>query len=110
MKWREWLEDWSMVSFKISVPYLETEWALKDADRDAAWELSIELLTRIATQLLPQEVGDEQTALTSVYALFAFTAKWHRLSTPLRTTGTRKAVVSIVGRQPVEGGDIHRNL
>ncbi len=110
MKWREWLENWSMVSLKISVPYLETEWAPKDADRDAAWELYIELLTRITTQPLPQEDGDEQTALKSVHALFGltrdtikrhgrlcqeftklaivvlnqivrpFTAKWHRLS------------------------------
>ena len=99
-----------MVSLKISVPYLEMEWAPKDADRDAAWELYIELLTRITTQALPQEHGDEETALKSVYAIFGltrdtikrhgracqeftklaivvlnqivrpFTAKWHRLS------------------------------
>ena len=73
MKWREWLENWSMVSLKISVPYLEMEWAPKDADRDAAWELYIELLTRITTQPLPQEDGDEQTALNSVYAVFGLT-------------------------------------
>lgn len=69
MKWREWLEDWSMVSLKISVPYLEMEWAPKDEDRDAAWELYIELLTRITTQPLSQGHGDEGTALTSVCAL-----------------------------------------
>jgi hypothetical protein len=73
MKWREWLENWSMVSLRISLPYLEMEWAPKDADRDAAWELYIELLTRITTQPLPQEHGDEDTALTSIYALFGLT-------------------------------------
>jgi hypothetical protein len=110
MKWREWLENWSVVSLRISVPYLEMEWAPKDADRDAAWELYIELLTRITTQPLPPEQGDEETALKSVHTIFAltrdtikrhgrackeftklaivvlnqivrpFTAKWHRLS------------------------------
>jgi methylmalonyl-CoA mutase N-terminal domain/subunit len=86
------------------------EFAPKDADRDAAWELYIELLTRITTQKLEPEHGDEKTALDSVYNLFAltrgtlrnqgrmsgefakiaivmlnqvvrpFTAKWHKLS------------------------------
>lgn len=42
-------------------------------DRDAAWELYIEMLTRIVTQPLPSEDGDEQTALDSVYSLFPTT-------------------------------------
>ncbi len=49
------------------------EIAFKPDDKDAAWELYIELLTRIVTQPLPDEVGDEQTALDSVYSLFAIT-------------------------------------
>ncbi len=99
-----------MVSLKISTPYLEAEWTPQEVDREAAWELYIELLTRITTQPLPQEQGDEKTALDSVYAIFGltratikrhgracqeftklaivvlnqivrpFTAKWHRLS------------------------------
>ncbi len=110
MKWREWLENWSMMSLKINLHFLEAEWAPQDADRDAAWELYIELLTRITTQPLPSEHGDEEAALKSVYELFEltretikrhgrlcqeftrlaivvlnqivrpFTAKWHRLS------------------------------
>ena len=42
-------------------------------DQDAAWELYIEMLTRIVTQPLPSEDGDEQTALDSVYSLFPTT-------------------------------------
>lgn len=110
MKWRKWLEKWNMTSLKISVPYLEMEWKPQDADRTAAWELYVELLTRITTQPLPAADGDEATALASVHALFPltrevlkrsgrdctefakiavvvlnqvvrpFTAKWHRLS------------------------------
>ena len=49
------------------------EISFKPDDKDAAWELYIELLTRIVTQPLPDEVGDEQTALDSVYSLFAIT-------------------------------------
>jgi hypothetical protein len=110
MKWRKWLENWDMTSLKIKAPFLEMEWQPQDEDKTAAWELYIELLTRITTQPLDVEHGDEITALESVYSLFPitrqvlknntrhcieftklaivvlnqivrpFTAKWHRLS------------------------------
>lgn len=110
MKWRKWLENWDMTSLKINAPFLEMEWKPQDEDKSAAWELYIELLTRIVTQPLDLEHGDEITALKSVYSLFditrnilknntkncteftkiaivvlnqvirPFTAKWHRLS------------------------------
>ncbi len=110
MKWSEWLDKWSMTSLKIKTGFLDMEWKPNDKDKDAAWELYIELLTRITTQKLPEEYGDEKAALTSVYNLFPltreiihrngrhcyeftkiaivvlnqsirpFTAKWHKLS------------------------------
>ena len=110
MKWLKWLENWDMTSLKINTPFLEMEWKPQDEDKSAAWELYIELLTRIVTQPLDPEHGDEITALNSVYSLFditrnilknntkncteftkiaivvlnqvirPFTAKWHRLS------------------------------
>jgi len=110
MKWKEWLENWSMTSLKIKTPFLDMDWNPKDADKDAAWELYTELLTRITTQELEIEYGDEHTALESVFKIFGltreiikhhgrdcieftkiavvvlnqiirpFTAKWHRLS------------------------------
>lgn len=109
MKWRKWLENWDMTSLKIKTPFLEMDWQPKDEDKAAAWEMYIELLTRITTQPLDTEHGDEKTALESVYSLFPitrqvlknntryciefaklaivilnqiirpFTAKWHRL-------------------------------
>jgi len=109
MKWKEWLEKWSMTSLKIKTPFLETDWQPKDPDKDAAWELYVELLTTIATQPLMKESGDETNALESVHKLFGlsrevinrhgrlciefskiaivilnqrirpFTAKWHKL-------------------------------
>jgi hypothetical protein len=73
MKWQEWLEKWSMTSLKIKTPFLEADWQPKDKDKDAAWELYIELLTRIATHPLPKGYGDEATALESVHKLFGIT-------------------------------------
>ena len=110
MKWKKWLENWDMTSLQIKTPFLDMEWKPQEADKAAAWDLYVELLTRITTQPLPKEHGDEQTALNSVFALFAltrdvlkkhgrdaeefakiaivvlnqvirpFTAKWHKLS------------------------------
>jgi len=73
MKWEKWLENWDMTGLKIKVPFLEMEWNPQEADKDAAWELYIELLTRITTQKLPENDGDEITALESVHSIFSTT-------------------------------------
>lgn len=109
--WGKWLFDrWGMTELKINAHFLEMKWEPQDYDRDAAWELYAELLTRITTQALSPERGDEKAALDSVYSIFPttrdilkrrgrhaaqftklaivvlnqvirpFTAKWHRLS------------------------------
>ncbi len=110
MKLINWLEKWNMSSLKISAGFLEMELEFRDEDKVAAWELYIELLTRITTQPLASHEGDEETALKSIHAIFGltreiirengrgciqftkiaivvlnqvirpFTAKWHRLS------------------------------
>lgn len=73
MKWAKWLENWDMTSLKIKTPFLEMEWNPQDEDKAAAWELYIELLTRITTQKLDDNHGDEKTALTSIFSIFAIT-------------------------------------
>jgi hypothetical protein len=110
MNWGKWLEKWDMTSLKIKTPFLDMEWKPQDEDKAAAWDLYIELLTRITTQHLDESHGDEETALVSVHQIFPltreviksngrhcieftkiaiiilnqvirpFTAKWHRLS------------------------------
>ncbi len=110
MKWKKWLENWDMTSLKINAVFLEMEWNPSEPDKNAAWDLYIELLTRITTQKLDEAHGDEETALASVFSMFAttrqiikengkdcieftkiavvilnqkirpFTAKWHKLS------------------------------
>jgi len=110
MKWQKWLENWGMTSLKIKTLFLEMEWNPQGEDKAAAWELYIELLTRISIQPLDLTHGDEKTALGSICSLFPltrqiikhngrqcieftkiavvvlnqvirpFTAKWHKLS------------------------------
>lgn len=110
MKWSKWLKKWDMTSLKIKTPILNAELRLQEADKNAAWDLYIELLTRITTQPLNNAHGDEETALKSIYSIFPltreviksngrhcieftkiaililnqrirpFTAKWHKLS------------------------------
>lgn len=73
MKLKKWLENWGLTSLKINLGVLETEWQPQEEDREAAWELYVEMLTRIVTQPLPDEHGDEKIALESVHALFGIT-------------------------------------
>jgi hypothetical protein len=44
MKWSKWLEQWDMTSLKLKTPFLDMEWKPQDEDKNAAWELYIELL------------------------------------------------------------------
>ena len=86
------------------------KWQPNKHDKKAAWAMYVEMITRVTTQRLPAEHGDEQAALDSIYSLFQttrdvlkehgqgcaeftkitiavlnqkvrpFTAKWHRKS------------------------------
>lgn len=93
MKWRKWLEKWDMTSLKISAPFLNMEWKPENEDMAAAWELYVELLTRIATQPLDAEHGDEKTALDSVFSLFAITRQVLKNNTRNCTEFTKIAIV-----------------
>lgn len=73
MKWSQWLSDWGLSNLKISAGFAEMEFSPQDSDQDAAWEMYIELLTRVSTQALPHGHGDEKTALDSIYSLFPTT-------------------------------------
>ena len=73
MKWSKWLENWDMTSLKINAIFLTMGWNPSEPDKKAAWDLYIELLTRITTQGLDIEHGDEATALASVFSLFPTT-------------------------------------
>jgi hypothetical protein len=55
---------------------------ITDADTKAAWELYIELVTRISTQPLEDEEGVEVTALDSIAKLFGIARDLMRKSGP----------------------------
>ena len=73
MNLRTLFKDFHLEKIRLSPRGATVEVAFKPSDRDAAWELYIEMLTRIVTQPLPAESGDEKTALDSIHALFALT-------------------------------------
>ena len=73
MKIEKLFDDWGLSGLKLNLGFLQTEWEPQVKDSEAAWELYVELLTRIATQPLPEDAGMEQSALSSVYSLFAIT-------------------------------------
>ena len=73
MKIKKLFEKWEMTNLRINVGFLESEWEPKVCDSEAAWEMYVELLTRIATQRLPDDAGMESSALESVYSLFGIT-------------------------------------
>lgn len=94
MKLRELLDKWSLTKLKISAGFLDAEFQANDQDRDAAWSMYVELLTRITTQALPAEHGDEAAALASVHSLFAITREI--LREPGRRHADKFAKIAIV--------------
>jgi len=73
MELRKLLEKWDLTSLKIKAPFLDLQWEPKDEDKDAAWDLYVELITRVATQRLEPEEGEEAAALKSIHDLFPLT-------------------------------------
>ena len=110
MNLKNLFEKWGLKGLKVKTPILEMDFQPDDADKNAAWEMYIELLTRITTQRLQDEHGIESAALKSIHDIFEitrdvlkrngrgcvnftkiaiivlnqiirpFTAKWHKLS------------------------------
>ena len=73
MKLQKYLKKFKLDKLKIKTSYIEADISFKDADKDAAWELYVELLTRITTQSLPNGDGIEKSALDSIYSIFPLT-------------------------------------
>lgn len=67
-----------LTSFKVSLnlPYIggvEGTWEPDESERKAAWEMYVELVTRITVAKLGSDEGLLREALTSMYSLFATT-------------------------------------
>jgi hypothetical protein len=73
MKIKDLFEKWNLTGLQIKAGFVDMQWEPKDADKDAAWELYVELLTRVTAQALPSKQGTEQAALSSIHSLFKTT-------------------------------------
>lgn len=73
MNLSDFFKKFQMNSIKIGPRWASVDISFEDADKEAAWELYIEMLTRIVTQPIRPGTGDEKTALESVYSLFSTT-------------------------------------
>jgi len=73
MKLISLLKKHGLKSLRLKTKYLEAEWTSTDCDQQAAWELYVELITRISSQPLSADEGDEKAALESIYCLFPIT-------------------------------------
>ena len=68
----------------VSLPFGlgSASWESDPTERNAAWELYIELVTRIAVQSLEPNVGLAREALNSLYSLFGSTREILRKAGP----------------------------
>lgn len=73
MKIQDLFEDWGLQGLELNAGFLKMNWEPKPDEQQAAWDLYIELLTRVTVQELSDQQGDEASALQSVYALFGIT-------------------------------------
>ncbi len=73
MKIQDWFENWGIIGLKLNAGFLQMEWEPQPGERQAAWELYIELITRNTTQDIDGEIGDEAAALESVHDIVGIT-------------------------------------
>lgn len=65
----------SSTKFKVNLGFLsvESNWEIDEVQKQAAWEMYVELATRITTAELQKGEGLLREALTSLYSLFTTT-------------------------------------
>lgn len=65
------------VNVKLKLPFCDLEgvWEADDNEKKAAWELYVELVTRISVEKLKRDQGLLREALNSLYVLFQETRK-----------------------------------
>jgi len=93
MQLRKLLEKWDLTSLRIKTPFLDMDWEPKDEDKNAAWELYVELITRVSTQRVLPDEGDEAAALQSIHNLFGLTRETIKRHGRYSINFTRIAVV-----------------
>lgn len=72
MKLADFVSRLKIPNAKIKTPFLELSLDFNENDKDAAWNLYIELLTRVTSQRI-ENTGDSKAALSSLYNMFGIT-------------------------------------
>lgn len=93
MKLLDWFKKLGIERLNISTPFLQMELNFNDVDRQAGWELYVEMMTRISTQDLDENSGDEESALNSMYALFTLTREIVKKHGPECLEFTKLAII-----------------
>lgn len=70
------------------------EWAPDDSERQASWEMFVELVTRVTVVELHEEEGLLREALDSFYSLFGTTREILRVHGPTTATSASGSAVS----------------
>ncbi len=72
----------SLKSITVNLPFVSGTWEVDDAQRQAAWEMYVELVTRISVQPLEPDEGLLREALSSLHSLFGETRRIMRAAGP----------------------------
>jgi hypothetical protein len=83
------------VKVNLQIPFvggIEGTWEPDTAERDAAWELYVEMITRVSVVPLGADEGKAREALTSFYQLFAITRDILRRHGPAVARGGAKRI------------------
>jgi hypothetical protein len=93
MRMKDLFNKWGLTGMKVKTPILDMEWEPSDPDKNAAWDLYVELLTRITTQRLPDKRGTEEAALESVHKIFDLTRSTLKEHGRMAENFTRVAII-----------------
>lgn len=74
-KFKDYFRKWGFTSIRLNFGFAEAEFSPSDDDQTAAWDMYVELLTRISTQPLEKGYGDEKSSLDSIHDLFGITRR-----------------------------------
>lgn len=75
------------VSLRLGLFTLKGKWAPDQSESAAAWEMYVELVTRVAVAPLPRDEGILRESLNSLYSLFASTREILRRHGPAVARG-----------------------
>lgn len=73
MKLVELFKRFDIERINLNLKFLNVELVINNYDKEAAWLMYVELITRVTTQSLEDDSGIEEAALKSVYNMFELT-------------------------------------